>query len=84
MIMLPNDRRLEKSVETVLLGATGKLDSLGLTLLFVGIEQKLEAEFGVEITLSDALLMSSENNPFQTIGILSSYIIHMLEEKISG
>ncbi len=39
---LPEDQNLEKSLETVLLGSSGKLESVNLVNLLVAIEENIE------------------------------------------
>lgn len=78
---LPKEEQLEKSIDTVLFGRSGKLDSLGLVILIVATEQKIEEEFGVTITLADERAMSQNNSLFKTIGTLADYIVLLLEER---
>jgi len=75
-------QRLTKSVDTVLFGESGKLDSLGLVNLIVATEQKLEELFEISITLADEKAMSQKNSPFRTVGTLTEYISKLMEEKI--
>jgi acyl carrier protein len=81
---LPKDKHIEKSPETVLLGEEGAIDSLGLTMLIVAIEQKIEEEFGVVITLVDASTMSKEHSPFRNVNKLAGHITMLLKEKADG
>jgi len=80
---LENEHQLEKSTNTVLFGEGGKLDSLGLINLVVAVEQNIEDEFDVTITLADERAMSQENSPFRTVGSLADYIELLLEEKLN-
>ena len=80
---LDQDHKLENSTNTVLLGKEGKLDSLGLINLIVGVEQKIEDKFGFAITLADERAMSQENSPFKTIQALTDYIMLLLKEDIN-
>ena len=80
---LENEHQLEKSTNTVLFGEDGKLDSLGLINLVVAVEQNIEDEFDVTITLADERAMSQENSPFRTVGSLADYIELLLEEKLN-
>ena len=77
---LPEEQRLEKSIDTVLFGRAGRLDSLGLVNLIVEIEQKAEKEFGVTVTLADERAMSQKSSPFRTVATLANYISLLLEE----
>ncbi len=75
---------LHKSIETVLFGGSGKLDSMGLINFIVIIEEKIDEQYGIKISLADESIMSQENNPFNTIGTLSEYIFRLLEKKNNG
>ena len=77
---LPKNRHLEKSLETVLFGKSGRLDSLGLVHLIVTVEQKISEDFEVTITLADEKAVSQKNSPFRTIGTLANYICLLLEK----
>ncbi len=79
--ILPKDRRLEESCETILVGQSGKLDSLGLVNLIVAVEQQIQAEFGVAIALANEEVMSQNSSKIQTIGSLGDYITSLLEKK---
>lgn len=50
--------------ETSLFGSGGLFDSHGLVMLVVAIEQAVEAEYGVHITLADEKAMSQTRSPF--------------------
>ena len=77
-----DELQLEKSSDTKLFGQGSSLDSLGLINLVVAVEQNIEDEFDVEITLADVRAMSQENSPFRTVGSLTDYIEMLLEEKL--
>ena len=81
---LPEEKRINKSLETVLLGPEGSIDSLGLTMLIVAVEQKIEEEFGQVITLVDATAMSEEHSPFQKVEKLVDHIDMLLGEQQNG
>lgn len=81
---LPKEQRLEKSIEAVLFDRSGGLDSLGLVILIVAVEQKIDEEFGVTIMLADEKMMSQRNNPFQTIEALVNHVSILLNDKLNG
>jgi D-alanine--poly(phosphoribitol) ligase subunit 2 len=62
----PNDARLY--------GRQGVLDSLGLVSLLAAIEQALEDEHGIQVTLADERAFSQARSPFRTVGSLAEYI----------
>ena len=80
---VPVIQQLDKSVDTVLFGKSGQLDSLGLVNLIVATEQKIEEEFGVAMTLADEKALSRKSSPFRTIGTLADYISLLLEKSSS-
>jgi len=81
--LLPPEDRLNKSTDVVLYGESGKLDSLGLVNLIVAVEEKVEEEFGVRITLVSDEVMSQENNAFETLGTLIRYVSLLLERELN-
>ncbi len=78
-LQLPEDKRIDKSADSSLFGKVGRLDSLGLVNLIVATEEKIEKEFGVQLTLTDQEMMTNENSPFQTVGSLLKHISNLLE-----
>ena len=79
---LSEDDRLIKSLDTKIFGSNSKLDSLGLVSLIVMVEQNIEDEFSVALTLADERAMSQKNSPFRTLGSLIDYIEILLKEKL--
>ena len=77
---LPKEQQISKTSKTVLFGKSGQLDSLGLVNLLVIIEQNIEDEFDVSITIADERAMSQKHSPFRTIGTLANYIDMLLKE----
>ena len=77
---LSQEQQLGQSTKTVLFGKDGKLDSLDLVTLLVIIEQNIEDEFDVSITIADERAMSQKHSPFRTIGTLTDYIDTLLKE----
>lgn len=73
--------QLSKTEQTVIFGKESNLDSLGLVNLIVSLEQAVNDEFDVEISLADERAMSQENSPFSTVSTLADYISELLENK---
>jgi D-alanine--poly(phosphoribitol) ligase subunit 2 len=80
---LPEESRLEKSVDTPLFDTGGKLDSLGLVSLVTTIEQKIEENLGISTTLLEDIVDLESDNPFRTITTLADYVNFVLEKKQS-
>ena len=66
--------------DTVLVGKDAVLDSLGVVSLIVEVEQRVEAEHGVSVTLANDKAMSARNSPFRTIGVLTDHLVSMIAE----
>jgi len=82
---LPGGVRVEKSLDATLYGASGKLESLDFVTLIMEVEEKINAEFGTDITIADENLLSKERSPFSTLGTLIEYLHEILkaEGKVS-
>lgn len=70
----------EMNEETGIYGSSGRLDSMGLVSLLVAVEQAIEDEFDVEITIANAKAMSQKNSPFKTVGSLADYVTELVKE----
>ena len=79
----PSQEHIVKSNDTILFGPDSKIDSLGLINLVVAVEQNIEDEFNINITLADERAMSQEMSPFRTVGSLADYIKVLLDEKLN-
>ena len=81
---LPEDQTLEKSLDTVLLGESGKLESIDLVNILVATEENIEEAFDVPVSITDERAVSEKNSPFTTIGTLSDFISNLLKENSNG
>ena len=79
-LQLDEGIELEKSVQTILFGKSGDLDSNGLVLLIVTVEEKIEDDFGVCLTIADEKALSQEKSPFFSVKSLAEYIALLLSE----
>lgn len=77
-------QRLDKSLETVISGAGSQLDSLGLVNLIFSLEQRIEQQYGVSVTLVEESTLSREENPFRTLASLAQHVHGLLEKKLDG
>ena len=76
---LPEQDRIEKTSDAALYGRPGNLSSLRLVELIVTVEQRLEADFDVAVTLADEKAVSQTRNPFATVSSFSQYIAKRLK-----
>lgn len=77
---LPKGVHVEKSLDAVLYGNTGKLESVDVVSFIMEVEDQVKAEFGVSITIADDRAMSEQNSPFLTLGTLTEYLALLLKE----
>ncbi len=78
---LPSGVHVDKALDAPLYGSTGKLESLDFVTLIMEVEEKINAEFGTDITIADENLLSKEKSPFSTLGTLIEYLHDLLKEK---
>ena len=70
---LPAARRLRKSPNTVIIGAGGALDSLGVVNFVITLEDKVAEAIGTTVQLLDQQMLV-DDSPLQTVGALTDYI----------
>ena len=69
------------SESTHLIGPRSFLDSLTLVSVIVDIEQKVNDEYRVSISVADERAMSQDKSPFRTIGTLAEYVQLLIKEQ---
>jgi len=82
---IPQERKLTKSLDTILSVPYSEqsLDSLGMVNLIVAIEQKIQENLNVSVSLADELFISDESNPFERIATLIDGIVDLLDCRVS-
>ena len=80
-INLQRNLNIEREPDTPLFGSNSDLDSLGLVNLIVNIEENINNEYDVSISIADNRAMSQKNSPFRNVGTLSNYITELLNEE---
>jgi len=79
---LPNENRLDKSLDTVVIGPESKIDSLGIVNLIVTIEENIEENCAIAISLTEDTTIFAEDNQSQTVASLCEEIGKMLESTL--
>jgi acyl carrier protein len=77
---LPAGVSVEKSLDAPLYGAGGKLESLDFVTLIMEVEEKINAEFGTNITIADENLLSKAKSPFSTLRTLIEYLEELIKQ----
>jgi len=78
---LPKGVQIDKSLDAPLYGTSGKLESLDFVTLIMEVEEKINAEFGTDITIADDNLLSKEKSPFSTLRTLIEYLHELLNKE---
>lgn len=73
-------RKIEKAKDAPLYDKTGQLDSLELVNLVVAVEQKIEKELGILLTLASDRAFSEQKSPFKTVGTLANFVETLIKE----
>ena len=73
------EETIELNLDSKLFGGGGPLDSMSLVNLLVDLEDLIEEDFGISITLADEKAMSRRTSPFSRVKNLVEYI----EERIN-
>jgi D-alanine--poly(phosphoribitol) ligase subunit 2 len=76
---LPSEAKLQTSLDTILVGEGGVLDSLGLITFIVSLEEALLEETGSHMALLKEELLVDSEGPFRTVGSMVSWIISKLD-----
>ena len=78
--MAPPETQVQKSMDTVLFGKNGRMDSLGLVNLIVNVEKEVNEQFGKIITLADEKAFAMESSPFLTVNSFLEYLALRVDE----
>src|ERR1700688_448739 len=70
--------------ETVIVGPEAVIDSIGVVSLIVDIEQRLEMDHQVSVTLANDRAMSQRNSPFRTPSVLADHIVATESEGLAS
>lgn len=71
---LPPAERLQPSLDAILIGEGGILDSLGLVTLIASIEQSLSEHLSIDLPLIDEVIGDYQAETAWTIGRLQQFI----------
>ena len=74
----------EINEETVIVGKGAVLDSMGVVSLIVDIEQRLEMDHNVSVTLANDKAMSQRSSPFRSVGVLADHIGEVIKEGLAA
>ncbi len=75
---MPKGAQVEKNLDAPLYGTSGKLESLDFVTLIMEVEEKINVEFGTDVTIADENLLSKQKSPFSTLGTLIDYLQELL------
>ena len=70
----------KKGMGADLLSRGGSFDSLDLVELLVIVEQAIEDEYGVSITIANDKALAQEHSPFETVGGMVEYTEQLIRD----
>lgn len=77
---LPNDQRIQKSPDTILVGRAGGLDSLGFVNFIALVEEKCAHKYGLTVSLMEA--SSSEDAALENVRRFADSLFQRLSEAV--
>lgn len=75
---MPTD---EINTDTLIYGERGGINSLALVRLIVDLEEIVEIELGVSITIADEKVLSMKHSPFATVSSLTQFVNELVNTK---
>jgi len=78
--MEEKDELLNPGETLRLFGGDGVMDSLGIVMLIAEIEEQVQDELNLSITLADDRAMSQKTSPFRSVKTLVNYISKLIKE----
>ena len=78
---MPSENRFLKKPDTVIYDGSQMADTLILTVLIVAIEQKIEEELKISISLVNDNAIWQDRGAFYDINALSRFVLELLEKK---
>tara|TARA_B100001094_G_scaffold110677_1_gene106578 strand:- start:8117 stop:8410 length:294 start_codon:yes stop_codon:yes gene_type:complete len=73
------EETVKLSLDSKLFGGGGPLDSMALVNLVVELEELIQDDYGITITLADEKAMSRRTSPFSRV----KYLIDYIKEKLN-
>jgi acyl carrier protein len=70
--------------DTPIVGPGAVIDSIGVVSLIVDIEQRLEMDHQVSVTLASDKAMSQKNSPFRTAGVVADHVLATEREALAA
>ena len=78
--LMPEGKKIERSLEAKLSAPEGKLDSLSLVNFIVCLEEKLEKKLNITLALANGDTMTAGKTPFSDVDNLSQYICELINK----
>ena len=74
------DEPINAVADTTLWGVSSPLSSIDFVSLIVSIEDKVQDQYGVTITLASESALSRKQSPFRTVSALAAYVEELLHQ----
>lgn len=84
-LQLQKEKQIQYAENAADFGDLTHLDSLGVAVLLVAVEQEIEDEFGVSLSLVDDIgSLSQEDETLKSISSLTDHVSGLLAERLNG
>ena len=76
---LSKENQISQDLDASIYGDTNGIDSLGLVSFIINLEQNIEERLNKVVSLADEKAMSQKKSPYESINILSEYILQLID-----
>ena len=78
---LPAGVLIGKSFDAVLYGKQGHLESLDFLTFIMEVEERIKAEFGIDLVLTNDNLLSDHDSQFRSVGTLIDHLDSLIKNE---
>jgi acyl carrier protein len=75
---LPNEKQIPRSLDAILIGGVGALDSLAFVNFVASVEEKCAHKYGIGLSLTD--LSSRDDDQFENLGQFADFVFQRLNK----
>jgi len=76
---LSKGNQISQDLDASIYGDTNGIDSLGLVSFIINLEQNIEERLNKVVSLADEKAMSQKKSPYESINVLSEYILKLID-----
>jgi acyl carrier protein len=77
---LPNEKQIPKSLDAILIGGSGALDSLAFVNFVASVEEKCAEKYGISLSLTD--ISAQQDDCFEDVGKFADFLFQHLSQRL--